>query len=212
MERDVTVGFRGKHGVMVGFGGKQAWLAVRDVAPAQIIEALGLRELGEAPWRDGIDLAHLTDDRVAVTPALPGARGTSWVLVVGRWLLRPGTTVDVTGLSGRLRTEVQFFATHRVTESHRWQRAVRGEPVRAFGYVGQTGAVTSWHGDPDPAERAAGLPAALDDDTTILVSEKDVLAVADAWSVDPAALTGRPAPGPLRIGAADDRETACAST
>jgi len=188
---------------MVGFGGKQAWLAVRDADPAAVLDALGLRDLGEVPWRDGVDLVHLTDDRVAVTPPLPGARGHGWVLAVGRYLLRPDVTVDVVGLSARLHTEVQYFATHRVTELHRWQRAADGELARAFGYVGQTGDVTSWHGDPDPAERDAGLPAAFDDETTVLVSEHDVLSVAKAWSMDPTALTGRPAPGPLRIGAAD---------
>jgi hypothetical protein len=188
---------------MVGFGGKQAWLAVRDGDPARILEALGLRDLGEVRWREGIDVAHLTDDRVAITPPLPGARDTRWVLVVGRWLLRPDTVVDVTGLSATLHTEVQFFATHRVTELHRWQRAADGELIRAFGYVGQTGEVTSWHGDPDPAEREAGLPGRFDDESTVLVSEQDVLTVADAWSVDPTTLGGRPAPGPLRIGAAD---------
>jgi hypothetical protein len=188
--------------VMVGFGGKQAWLAVRDGDPERVLDALGLRDLGEVPWRDGIDLAHLTDDRVAVTPPLPGARDTRWVLAVGRYLLRPDTVVDVVGLSARLRTEVQFFATHRVTESHRWRRAADGDLVRAFGYVGQTGDVTSWHGDPDPAERAAGLPAAFTaEETTVLVSEHDVLRVADGWSIDPARLDGR-APGPLRVGAA----------
>ena len=193
---------------MVGFGGKQAWLAVRreddraGVAEA-VLAALGLRDLGDVPWRDGIDLAHLTDDRLAVTPPLAGARDEQWVLATGRWLLRPGTTVDVVGLSAALGTEVQFFATHRVTELHRWQRAATGALVRAFGYVGQTGEVTSWHGDPDPAERDAGLPAELDEDTTVLVGEKDVLRVAEAWSIDPTTLTGRPAPGPLRIGAAD---------
>ncbi|RSM54828.1 hypothetical protein DMB66_36870 [Actinoplanes sp. ATCC 53533] len=190
--------------VMVGFGGKQAWLAVRDGDPERVLSALGLRDLGEVSWRAGIDLAHLSDDRVAVTPALPGARETSWVLVAGRYLLRPDTIVDVVELSARLRTEVQFFATHRVTESHRWQRAVDGELVRTFGYVGQTGDVTSWHGDPDPAERSAGLPATFaDEESTVLVSEQDVLRVADGWSIDPAGLDGRPAPGPLRVGAAD---------
>ena len=188
---------------MVGFGGKQAWLAVRDGDPDAVRRALGLRDLGEVRWRDGIDLAHLTDDRVAVTPPLPGARDTRWVLAAGRWLLRPGTTVDVPGLSARLGTEVQFFATHRVTEMHRWQRAADGVPIRTFGYVGQTGEVTSWHGDPDPAERAAGLPERFDDDATVLVAERDVLAVAGAWSIDPTTLTGRPAAGPLRVGAAD---------
>ncbi|GAA3902507.1 hypothetical protein Aau02nite_66860 [Amorphoplanes auranticolor] len=190
--------------VMVGFGGKQAWLAVRDGDPEQVLAALGLRDLGEVSWRAGVDLAHLSDDRVAVTPALPGARDTSWVLATGRYLLRPDTVVDVVELSARLHTEVQFFATHRVTESHRWQRAVDGELVRTFGYVGQTGDVTSWHGDPDPAERAAGLPASfVDEESTVLVSEHDVLRVADGWSIDPSGLDGRKAPGPLRVGAAD---------
>jgi hypothetical protein len=188
---------------MVGFGGKQAWLAVRDGDPAKVLTALGLRDLGEVPWRDGVDLAYLTDDRVAVTPPLRGAGGTLWVLAVGRWLLRPSTVVDVPELSAVLHTEVQFFATHRVTELHRWQRAVAGEPVRTFGYVGQTGEVTSWRGDPDAAERDAGLPAVLDEETTVLVSEHDVLKVAAAWSIDPTRLDRRPAPGPLRVGAAD---------
>jgi hypothetical protein len=188
-------------GAMVGFGGKQAWLAVAGDDPVEVIRALGLRDLGPVPWREGIDLAHLTDDRVAVTPPLPGARDTSWILATGRRLLLPGAHVDVIGLSAELGTEVQFFATHRVTELHRWQRAANGELIRAFGYVGRTGEVTSWHGEPGPAEREAGLPAELDEDATILVGEKDVLRVADAWSIDPTTLTGRPAPGPLRLGA-----------
>ena len=150
-------------------------------------------------WRAGVDLAYLTDDRVAVTPPLPGARDTRWVLATGRLLLR---TPDVIELSARLHTEVQYFATHRVTELHRWQRAADGVLVRSFGYVGQTGEVTSWHGEPDPAERDAGLPGTWDDGTTVLVAEPDVLKVARAWSIDPTALSG-PAPGPVRIGAAD---------
>ncbi|GAA2661386.1 hypothetical protein [Paractinoplanes durhamensis] len=186
---------------MVGFGGKQAWLAVVGRDATAVLEALDLEDLGEVPWRDGIDLAYLTDDRVAVTPPLPGARDTPWTLATGRLLLSPAGTTDVTALSARLQTEVQFFATHRVTELHRWQRAVDGELIRAFGYVGQTGDVTTWHGEPGPAERDAGLPAQLDDDSTVLVNEKDVLKVANAWSIDPTTLTGRPASGPLRLGA-----------
>jgi len=186
---------------MVGFGGKQSWLAVAGTDAAALISALGLHDLGPVPWRDGIDLAHLTDNRVAVTPPLPGARDTRWTLAVGRRLMT--AAVDVVALSAALHTEVQFFATHRVTELHRWQRAVDGELARAFGYVGQTGDVTSWHGEPGPAERALGLPAELDEETTVLVGERDVLTVADAWSIDPTTLTGRPASGPLRLGATD---------
>ncbi|WP_306208978.1 hypothetical protein [Actinoplanes sp. RD1] len=194
---------------MVGFGAKQAWLAVRGVDQQALVDALGLRDLGEVPWRDGLDVAHLTDDRIAVTPALDG-----WTLAVGRRLLNH--PADVVDLSGRLGTEVQQFATHRVTEIHRWQRAEKGELIRAFGYVGQTGDVTTWFGDPTPVELELGLPpvylaaepvtleeelaALVAEETTILVSEQDVLRVAGAWSIDPSRL-GAPAPGRLRVGA-----------
>src|SRR3954465_5773705 len=103
-------------GVMVGFGGKQAWLAVAGDDPAALIEALGLRDLGPVPWREGIDLAYLTDDRVAVSPPLPGARDIGWIRATGRLFLH--RNVDVLGLSEALGTEVQYVATHRVTELH----------------------------------------------------------------------------------------------
>lgn len=186
---------------MVGFGGKQAWLAVRDADPTVVLTALGLRDLGPVPWRDGLDLAHFTDDRVVLTPPLSGAGDADWVLVAGRWLLRPGTAVDLPELSGRLGTEVQFFATHRVTELHRWQRAVDGVLVRAFGYVGQLGEVTTWHGEPQGVEVEIGLSPVLAPDTDVLVSESDVLRVARSWSLDPTSLAGLPAPGALRAAA-----------
>jgi hypothetical protein len=187
---------------MVGFGHKQAWLAIRDGDPAPVIAALDLRDLGPVAWRDGIDLAYLTNDRVVLTPPLPGEQSTRWLLVVGRWLMRAGYTVDVERLSGQLGTEVQFFATYRLGELHRWERAIDGELVRAFGYIGETGEVTAWRGEPDAAELAIGLPAIPDDEADLLVSEADVLRLAGAWSIDPSELEGRPAPGPLRAATA----------
>src|SRR5258705_4742618 len=99
---------------MVGFGNKQAWLAVRDADPTSLTSAMGLRDLGEVSWRSGVDLAYLTDDRLALTPPLPGATGSTWVLVTGRWLLTPRSTVDALELSAALDTEVQSFASYRV--------------------------------------------------------------------------------------------------
>ncbi|MGC9669448.1 hypothetical protein ACNTMW_23195 [Planosporangium sp. 12N6] len=186
---------------MVGFGPKQAWLAVRDGDPAAVAAALGLRDLGPASWRNGIDLAYLTDDRLVLTPPLPGAAQARWLLVAGRWLLRTAGTLDVAALSATLGTEVQFFATYRVSELHRWQRAVDGVLVRSFEYVGETGEVTEWRGAPDDTEVTIGLPAVPDEDADILVSEDDVMRLARAWSVDPTALDGQPAPGPLRAAA-----------
>ncbi len=56
---------------MVGFGAKQAWLAVRDGDLDTLPAVLGLRDLGEASWRNGVDPAYLTDDRLALIPRCP---------------------------------------------------------------------------------------------------------------------------------------------
>jgi hypothetical protein len=186
---------------MVGFGAKQAWLAVRDGDPAAIMSALALRDLGPVPWREGIDLAYLTDDRLAVTPPLPGAHGSRWLLVTGRGLLRPDRVIDTGPLSATLGREVQFFLSHRVLELHRWERAVDGAVVRRFEYLGETGEVTAWSGDPDETEVGLGLPPIPDEEATVLVSERDVMQVAGAWSVDPTRLEGHPAAAPLRAAA-----------
>jgi hypothetical protein len=188
---------------MVGFGGKQAWLAVRGDEPQLVGALLGLHDLGPVTWRTGIDLAYFTDDRVMLTPPLPGAGDTAWVLAVGRWFARPDSTVDVQGLSAALDTEVQYFATDRSLQRHRWQRARGGTLLRSFDHLGREGELLDWRGEPDAAEREAGLPPTIDDQTDILVEEADVLRVAAAWSIDPTTLDGHPAPGPLRAAAAD---------
>lgn len=186
---------------MVGFGPKQAWLAIQGSNPEAVTAALGLRDLGPVSWRTGVDLAYLTDDRVLMTPPLPGARGASWIVVAGRWFLSPHADVDTAQLSADLSTEVQRFATYRVTELHRWERAVDGAPLRAFEYHGDSGTVTEWLGVPDQAESDIGIPPLVDDDGDILVSESDVMRLAGAWSVDPTSLAGQPAPGPLTAAA-----------
>jgi hypothetical protein len=188
---------------MVGFGAKQAWLAIRDGDAELVSAVLGLRDLGPLSWRAGVDLSYLTDDRVLLTPPLPGADGADWLLVAGRWLVQTTSTLDVATLSDLLATEVQYFATHRVVELHRWQRARDGELLRSFAYLGETGEVTDWRGEPDPVELSIGLPAVLgdSDETDVLVGEADVMRVAAAWSLDPVRLDGLPAPGPLRAAA-----------
>jgi hypothetical protein len=186
---------------MVGFGPKQAWLAIQGSNREAVTTALKLRDLGPVSWRTGIDLAYLTDDRVVMTPPLPGAKGASWIVVTGRWLMSPHADLDAAQLSADLGTEVQRFATYRVTELHRWERAVDGAPLRAFEYHGDSGTVTEWLGVPDQAETDIGIPALVDDEGDILVSESDVMRLAGAWSVDPTSLTGQPAPGPLTAAA-----------
>jgi len=183
---------------MVGFGRKQTWLAVRDGDPAAVRAVLGLRDLGPVAWRAGIDLAYLTDDRVVLTPPL----GASWLLLTGQWLWRAADAFPVARLSAELGTEVHRYGSYRVGERHEWDRAVDGRLVRSFAYVGETGELVRWIGEPDPAERDLGLPAQPpDDDADLIVGESDVMRLAGRWSVDPTALEGQPAPGPLRVAA-----------
>jgi hypothetical protein len=186
---------------IVGFGYKQAWLAVRDGDPVAIRSALRLRDLGRVSWRAGIDLAYLTDDRVVLTPPLAGPGGGRWLLVVGRWLMHAAERFPLARLSADLDTEVQRYATHRVIELHEWERAVGGQLVRSFAYLGESGELTRWIGEPDPAEIDLGLPTDPDHDEDILIDESDVMRLASQWSVDPSTLDGLPAPGPLHAAA-----------
>lgn len=96
-----------------GFGPKMAWLAVR-AEPEPVMAALDLRDLGSVEPRTGLDLAHFTDDRVAVVTV------DKWTLVVGKWLFRWS---GIAALSMRLGAEVQYFATDRSLVMHRWARA-----------------------------------------------------------------------------------------
>jgi hypothetical protein len=186
---------------MVGFGGKQAWLAVKDGEPDLLAALLGLSDLGTVSWRIGIDLAYFTDDRLVLTPPLPGAGTEPWLLAVGRWLTRPESTVDIESLSESLDTEVQYFATNRSSQRHRWCRARHGVLLRSFDFLAAEGEIVDWRGDPDETEIAVGLPTSVDSDADVLVDEFGVLRVAGAWSIDPTTLEGRPSPGPLRAAA-----------
>lgn len=186
---------------MVGFGPKQAWLAVRDGVPEAVRAALRLRDLGPVAWRAGVDLAYLTDDRVVLTPALEGAGGSRWLLLTGRWLWKADDWLSVAELSAELDTEVHRYASHRGLEQHEWERAAHGTLVRSFAYVGASAEVLRWTGDPDPAESELGLGTRPEHDEDVLVGESDVMRLAGLWSVDPSGLDGRPAPGPLRAAA-----------
>jgi len=131
------------------FGFKVSWFAVKATNPRSVLDALEFGEAAPANWASGLAAAYgdpqSSDAWVFVSPAISG-----WVLVVGLSLPYPtnethhdiGRKFDV--LFSRLMKrfdDVQFFSSHRVVEYAAWARALRGEPLRVFAYLGETGEV-----------------------------------------------------------------------
>jgi hypothetical protein len=99
-----------------------------------------------------------------------------------------GFTAEISSrLGGR---EVQYFATHRVSEGHILERAVDGKVTRYFYDCGCDGEHAE-EGEPTPGEWAAGYTINPPDDEIDeeegpwFPNEEFVFAVAGAWSVDP---------------------------
>jgi len=162
------------------FGYKTAWLAVRTDDTAAVSAALGLTDVANVSWEDGVEASY--DETVFVSPPTRG-----WVLAVGVELLKHPP--DTVALSAELATEVELFATHRIVDAHRWERADNGELKRRFRYVGESGEAETV-GEPTEIERSLGFDWVIDapgppPDDAVLPDEEDVMGVAAAWSIDP---------------------------
>jgi hypothetical protein len=191
----------------IAFGYKTAWLAAKNISNARLFAALGLRDLGEINWEQGLKHAYSwAGDNgygrfVFVTPPLAG-----WTLCVSTGFFaygdqeQPTFTALVKGLSGKLSTAVLYFSTHRVVEYHAWARATNGMLERAYAYVGESGKTLVDAGPRTPEENALGLRF-FDERSPDAKSEwywtrKDltypnegyVMRLAGEWSVNPATL------------------------
>lgn len=165
----------------VPFGYKTAWAAVRCDDPRRVMAALGLEGARESGWREGLALAG-RDGQVFVSPCLEG-----FVLAVGLEETL-GRAEDLPRWAAEF-GEVQFFATHRVAEYHRWGRYAGGRLIRDYCWCGEEGKVLRDVGLPTPEELALGFdrfprPGREEEDTP-LPDEEAVLAIAAAWGVDP---------------------------
>ncbi|MEU1687086.1 hypothetical protein [Micromonospora sp. NPDC005707] len=182
---------------MAGFSLKTSWLAVRDRAPGEVADALGLHDREVLDWATGTDRAYGYGVYVA-------APVSGWTLAHGRLHVpadfdatQPAFPEWLRELSQRL-GEVQFFATERVPDYHAWARARDGELLRAYCWIGQQGEVPLFIGDPTADEIElgigtrgieAGTESWSDDEWTAwsatTPSEFDVMAMAGRWSIDP---------------------------
>jgi hypothetical protein len=173
---------------MTHFGFKQAWIAAAADDPERLAEALDLDVEGDDA------------DEVLVVGPFDG-----WVLCAGECLGEHTRTADrlTRALCDALGAEVQYFATHRVSEVHAWARARTDGSTRAFSWVGERGEVELDVGSISAEEHEIGLvPAengALERDGQA-IDEEDVVALAARWSVDPLTVDARewPSPGVTR--------------
>jgi len=173
------------------FGFKSAWLAVRAEDPAEVAEALGLHEVATTPWAEGIVGVH--DDADAgerPAPVFVGAPIEEWVLVPFGWALAEPGELDL-GALGRRFGETQRFATRRVVGSHEWERWVDGQPVRRYGYLGESGEVRFNEGEPTELDADLLPETDADPDDWEFADEERVIEIAAAWSVDPTLLDER---------------------
>jgi hypothetical protein len=164
------------------FGHKTAWLAVRGASAEAVVAAIGLQETRPIGWEQGVEESYRsTEGGIFVSPETSG-----WVIAVGvGWFANPP---DAASLSRALDAEVQYFATHRVSEAHSWEVARDGVSVRRVFYAGDQGEAESV-GEPTEAERQLGLAeVSFESD----VDEDNVLEVAAAWSLDPRELDTTP--------------------
>jgi hypothetical protein len=147
------------------FGYKVSWFAVKASGTAAVIDALELKDAVPANWASGLAAANPEafsrdgDRWLFVSPPING-----WVLAVGFWLPYPAaeTHDDIAAkfdtMFALLATrfdDVQFFASHRVSDYCAWARAVNGGPVRIFAYDGE---VLMNLGGQTPEEAKLGLP------------------------------------------------------
>ncbi|MFB8245292.1 hypothetical protein ACFC5X_09610 [Streptomyces sp. NPDC055952] len=115
-----------------------SWLAVETVDQARVVKALGLTDVRETTWGDGVELidgvAHEEEpfSTVVVTPSVRG-----WTLVIGPYfgLPYPQQTTHVTDLCLELSThfgKAQLFFHSEQNDGEAWLIAERGRIVRRW--------------------------------------------------------------------------------
>lgn len=167
-----------------------AWLAVQRRRPVEVAAALGLRTPSH---RDATTLQS-QGGAVYVVPPVRGwtlAFGPSLAFVESFTLDTPPNRrfADLLPFLQRVSQQlgiVQYFCTHRVSETHIWVSASGGRIARAFAYSGEQGQILLNAGDVTAEERQLGLPPAERIETADGPEEDDVIALAGMWSIDPA--------------------------
>ena len=174
----------------LAFGYKMAWLAIPNVKPAAIIDALELKNIKPANWTGGLTAAYDDTKELFVTPQVHG-----WVLVVGKGLW---TKIDLDTPAeqnswlqqlGKSLPEIYYFSSMRTLGNYAWLYMKNGEIVRAYGLSSELGEVMWDVGSATAAEISANI-GFVTGNAAMMVDEKTVLAVAAGWTISTTFDTG----------------------
>ncbi len=173
------------------FGFKMCWLAVAGADQMQVLHSLGLTNIREATWQEGVAAAYgeAGSREVFVTPTV-----NNWILVIGRALwnkmdlnCRLEDHIWFQHLLSEL-SEVHYYSTHRTMGNHAWVKGKKGHIVRGYGYSGELGEVLWCVGEPTSQEKMLRFNFYTPDNqgsgNLRYPEEQDVLILAALWSVD----------------------------
>lgn len=167
------------------FGYKVAWLAIPNMGSADVLKALDLKNIAPANWTSGLNTAYKEQNKLFVTPCIKG-----WTLVIGRalWnkidLNQPIEKMNWLQNLADSFLEVFYFSSMSELNNNGWFYIKEGRLVRAYGYSGELDEVM-WNFGPMSREEHSLIQGFSMGKTKVIPSEKDVLALAAAWSVDP---------------------------
>jgi len=183
----------------IGFGYKNAWLAIKTDESSAVARTLGLSELEPANWESGLHTSYSRyETHVFVTPPVEG-----WVFVVGIALPdagdseRPDRCTPVLESLGQAYDSVYYFGTHRIVEFHAWVQVKDGSVSRAYAYLGERGETIWDRGEKTAEENRLGFNFFADEpprgqgekywDRKDLRSpnEEDVINIAEEWTLNP---------------------------
>ena len=179
-----------------GFGYKTTWWAIRSTDTQVVADAIGLSNAMPCNWGTGIPASY--ENGIFVSPPING-----WVIATGFKLPPGGNDIASECQKSLLKLSVKFgesqlFSTHRVVDYHVWARAINGELIRGFGFLGESGE-TLWNAGDNSTETQLDLKFPDADD---LASDSDdhadfdwpdeehVMQIAGKWSVSPVELDG----------------------
>lgn len=195
------------------FGYRMGWLAIRTRDSERVIERLGLTDLIETNWDNGIGTIydeHEAASRVYVTPPVNG-----WTFVIGLALPQPlgrsfvDKTTPLLLELGSYFIEVQYYLACPDYDCFAWARVVDGKLVRAYA-INDEGVV--WNkGKQSKEERTLGnklfevrgvkrSPNDAKGELVLYPTEQHILQLAGKWGLDPSELEKLDPPASTTLG------------